>query len=173
MNDNGDASEDDVFDVSKTPISQFSRSSSSQTKCKRINSTPENVNNDQYEQVKNGVKDNTTKDLSRSESMRLSGAVHRAFRPSEFIEEEILGNGFFASATKVYHKTSGETMVSKRLHRYEGEERDCFLKEVKVLRSIRHKNVLRFIGVIYKGDCINLVTEYVECGTLKESELLQ
>jgi len=117
--------------------------------------------------VKNGAKDNTTKDLSRSESMRLGGAVHRAFRPSEFVEEEILGNGFFASATKVYHKTSGETMVSKRLHRYEGEERDCFLKEVKVLRSIRHKNVLRFIGVIYKGDCINLVTEYVECGTLK------
>lgn len=110
----------------------------------------------------------TTKDLSRSESMRLGIlAGYRAFRPSEFVEEEILGNGFFASATKVYHKTTGERMVSKRLHRYEGEERDCFLKEVKVLRSIRHKNVLRFIGVIYKGDCINLVTEFVECGTLK------
>lgn len=117
---------------------------------------------------------------------------NRAFRPSEFIEEEILGNGFFASATKVYHKPSGERMVSKTLHRfgslknsvkisknflgifpdlfdrYEGEERDCFLKEVKVLRQVRHKNVLRFIGVVYKGDCINLVTEYVECGTLKE-----
>ena len=59
-------------------------------------------------------------------------------------------------------------MVSKKLHKCDGEERDCFLKEVKVLRSIRHKNVLRFIGVIYKDTNINLITEYVECGTLKE-----
>ena len=69
---------------------------------------------------------------------------------------------------KVYHKTTGETMVLKKLHKYEGEERDCFLKEVKVLRSIRHKNVLRFIGVLYKEKNIHLITEYVKCGTLKE-----
>ena len=136
----------------------------------RLNSSP----NDHVQQERQNSSKDTTKDLSRSESMRLGATSltgYRAFRPSEFVEEEILGNGFFASATKVYHKASGETMVSKRLHRYEGEERDCFLKEVKVLRSVRHKNVLRFIGVIYKGDCINLITEYVECGTLKEPEL--
>ena len=60
-------------------------------------------------------------------------------------------------------------MVLKKLHKYEGEERDCFLKEVKVLRSIRHKNVLRFIGVLYKEKNIHLITEYVKCGTLKEN----
>ena len=44
------------------------------------------------------------KDLSRSESMRLGVFVsgYRAFRPGDFIEKEILGEGFFASATKVH-----------------------------------------------------------------------
>ena len=61
-------------------------------------------------------------------------------------------------------------MVLKQLH-HDTEDEDAysnFLKEVKVLRSIRHKNVLRFIGVLYREQKMNLITEFIECGTLKE-----
>ncbi|PIO41228.1 hypothetical protein AB205_0199810 [Aquarana catesbeiana] len=39
---------------------------------------------------------------------------------------------------------------------------------VKVMRSLDHPNVLRFIGVLYKDRRLNLLTEYIECGTLKD-----
>lgn len=37
-----------------------------------------------------------------------------------------------------------------------------------VLRSLSHKNVLRFIGVLYKDQKLHLLTEYISGGTLKE-----
>lgn len=43
-----------------------------------------------------------------------------------------------------------------------------FLLQVAVLRSLSHKNVLRFIGVLYKDRRLHLLTEYIGGGTLKE-----
>ena len=40
--------------------------------------------------------------------------------------------------------------------------------QVAVLRSLSHKNVLRFIGVLYKDRKLHLLTEYIGGGTLKE-----
>ena len=94
---------------------------------------------------------------------------YRVFRPCDLIIGETLGEGFFASAIKVTHRDTHEVMVLKQLHRNtENDAYANFLKEVKVLRSIKHKNVLRFIGVLYKDKKMNLITEFIECGTLKE-----
>ena len=56
----------------------------------------------------NGHSREISKDLSRSESMRLGAFIsgYRAFRPGDFIDEEVLGEGFFASATKVCHQNT-------------------------------------------------------------------
>ena len=35
------------------------------------------------------------------------------------------------------------------------------------MRSLSHKNVLSFIGVLYKDKTLHLVTEYISGGTLK------
>lgn len=40
--------------------------------------------------------------------------------------------------------------------------------QVKVMRSLDHPNVLKFIGVLYKDKKLNLLTEYIEGGTLKD-----
>lgn len=42
------------------------------------------------------------------------------------------------------------------------------LPQVAVLRSLSNKNVLRFIGVLYKDKKLHLLTEYISGGTLKE-----
>lgn len=42
------------------------------------------------------------------------------------------------------------------------------LLQVKVMRSLEHPNVLKFIGVLYKDKKLNLLTEYIEGGTLKD-----
>ena len=56
----------------------------------------------------------------------------------------------------------------KELYRVDEEAQKNFLKEVAVLRSLCHENVLQFIGVLYKDKKLHLVTEYISGGTLKE-----
>lgn len=58
-------------------------------------------------------------------------------------------------------------MVLKELYKWvEDDAQKNFLKEVAVLRSLSHRNVLRFIGVLYKDKKLHLITEYVAGGTL-------
>jgi len=40
------------------------------------------------------------------------------------------------------------------------------------MRSLFHPNVLRFIGFLYKEKRLNIITEFVECGTLKGDLLI-
>lgn len=88
---------------------------------------------------------------------------------------------------KVTHQETGEIMVLKVLNDLDSETEKSFIKEVKnltkkfvdfslkiflvfqvkVLRNLSHPNVLRFIGVLYKDKKLSLITEFVECGTLK------
>ncbi|XP_073695833.1 LIM domain kinase 2 [Garra rufa] len=110
-----------------------------------------------------------TRDIGRSESLRSpSSCSHRIFRPCDLIHGEILGKGFFGQAIKVTHKATGEVMVMKELIRCDEETQKTFLKEVKVMRSLEHPHVLKFIGVLYKDKRLNLITEFIEGGTLKD-----
>ncbi|XP_016297298.1 LIM domain kinase 2 isoform X2 [Sinocyclocheilus anshuiensis] len=110
-----------------------------------------------------------TRDIGRSESLRSpSSRSHRIFRPCDLIHGEILGKGFFGQAIKVTHKATGEVMVMKELIRCDEETQKTFLKEVKVMRSLDHPHVLKFIGVLYKDKRLNLITEFIEGGTLKD-----
>ncbi|XP_058014121.1 LIM domain kinase 2 isoform X2 [Ahaetulla prasina] len=110
-----------------------------------------------------------SRDISRSESLRSStSGSQQIFRPCDLIHGEVLGKGFFGQAIKVTHKATGKVMVMKELIRCDEETQKTFLTEVKVMRSLEHPNVLKFIGVLYKDKKLNLLTEYIEGGTLKD-----
>ncbi|KAM9330835.1 LIM domain kinase 2 [Gastrophryne carolinensis] len=107
--------------------------------------------------------------VSRSESLRCAvGGPQQIFRPCELLHGEELGKGFFGRAIKVTHRATGKVMVMKELIQFDEQTQKTFLTEVKVMRSLDHPNVLRFIGVLYKDRRLNLLTEYIECGTLKD-----
>lgn len=112
-------------------------------------------------------------DLSRTKSFRVdppNGTNHqRIFRASDLVIGEMLGRGFFGQVFKVTHKETKEVMVLKELYRWvDDDAQRNFLKEVAVLRSLSHRNVLRFIGVLYKEKKLHLITEYISGGTLAE-----
>ncbi|XP_039627786.1 LIM domain kinase 2 isoform X1 [Polypterus senegalus] len=110
-----------------------------------------------------------SRDISRSESLRSSTSCsHQIFRPCDLIHGEVLGKGFFGQAVKVTHRATGQVMVMKELIRCDEETQKTFLKEVKVMRGLENPNVLKFIGVLYKDKKLNLITEYIEGGTLKD-----
>lgn len=107
-------------------------------------------------------------DLSRAQSFRTMPQTHRVFRTSDLVPGAVLGKGFFGQAVKVTHKLTGEVMVLKELYRFDEDAQKSFLKEVSVLRSLEHPNVLKLLGVMYKEKKLNLVTEFIEGGTLKD-----
>ncbi|XP_063886254.1 LIM domain kinase 1-like isoform X2 [Scylla paramamosain] len=107
-------------------------------------------------------------DLSRTKSFRIEPKNHRIFRASDLTQGELLGKGFFGQVYRMTHSQTGEVMVLKELYRVDEQAQKNFLKEVAVLRSLSHKNVLRFIGVLYKDKKLHLLTEYIGGGTLKE-----
>ncbi|RXG71852.1 LIM domain kinase 1, partial [Armadillidium vulgare] len=113
-------------------------------------------------------KDCDSFDLSRTHSFRKEPRNSRIFRASDLSQGEFLGKGFFGHVYKVTHVKSGEIMVLKELYRVDEKAQKNFLKEVAVLRSLSHKNLLGFIGVLYKEKKLHLVTEYISGGTLKE-----
>lgn len=92
----------------------------------------------------------------------------RIFRASDLVRGELLGQGFFGRVYKVTTRDTAEVMVLKELYRVDEEAQKNFLKEVAVLRSLHHVNVLRFIGVLYKEQRLHLVTEYIAGGTLSD-----
>ncbi|KFB46517.1 hypothetical protein ZHAS_00014509 [Anopheles sinensis] len=107
-------------------------------------------------------------DLSRTKSFRVEPKAARIFRASDLVQGELLGKGFFGQVFKVTHRVTQEVMVLKELYRVDEEAQKNFLKEVAVLRSLSHHNVLRFIGVLYKDKKLHLVTEFIPGGSLKE-----
>uniref|UniRef100_A0AAR2J9G3 LIM domain kinase 1 n=1 Tax=Pygocentrus nattereri TaxID=42514 RepID=A0AAR2J9G3_PYGNA len=111
------------------------------------------------------------RDINRSESLRIDPVdkTQRIFRPSDLIYGEVLGKGFFGQAIKVTHQETGEVMVMKELLRFDEETQQTFLKEVKVMRCLDHPNVLKFIGILFKDKRLNLISEYVPGGTLRET----
>nr|XP_049699231.1 LIM domain kinase 1 isoform X2 [Helicoverpa armigera] len=106
-------------------------------------------------------------DLSRARSFRAEPAPgQKVFRACDLLQGELLGSGFFGEVYKVTHRDTNEVMVLKQLYRVDEDAQRNFLKEVAVLRSLNHPNVLRFVGVLYKDKRLHLVTEYVAGGTL-------
>ncbi|XP_033126631.1 LIM domain kinase 1-like isoform X2 [Anneissia japonica] len=106
--------------------------------------------------------------FSRSSSIKKGMKNHCIFRPTDLIKGDIIGKGFFGQAIKVTHRQTGEVMVLKELIRFDDDAQKNFLKEAKVLRSLDHPNVLPFIGVMYRDKKLNLLTEYISGGTLRD-----
>ena len=106
--------------------------------------------------------------LSRTKSFRVEPKSYRIFRATDLVKGALLGKGFFGEVFEVTHKVTKEKMVLKELYHNDREAEANFVREVSILKSLNHKNVLQFIGILYRGKKLNLITEYIKGGTLRQ-----
>eukprot|EP01147_Barroeca_monosierra_P011128 gene11128-3188_t len=90
------------------------------------------------------------------------------FRLTDLEWDEQLGEGFFGRVFKATHKRTGESVVVKELKESHANARAAFVSEMSLLKSLNHRNVLRFMGIFCKDDKLHLLTEYVGGGSLDQ-----
>ncbi|XP_068749971.1 LIM domain kinase 1-like [Montipora capricornis] len=106
--------------------------------------------------------------IHRAQSFKQETVSNRVFRPCDLVIGDVIGKGFFGQVRKVTHRETGEVMVLKEMLHYDEDASSGFLKEVALLKSLNHPNVLRFIGILYRDKVLNLIIEYISGGTLRQ-----
>ncbi|CDH49786.1 related to ser thr protein kinase [Lichtheimia corymbifera JMRC:FSU:9682] len=86
---------------------------------------------------------------------------------SQFQLGNCIGKGQFGSVYKALDLTTGEIVAVKRLQVGEdGMLDEEIMKEVALLRTLSHTNVISYLGFVRSKNHINIVLEYAENGSL-------
>ena len=85
---------------------------------------------------------------------------------NNYEENEILGKGSFGLARLCTRKTDGKEVVIKFITSLSKKEQASALTEIRILGSLEHPNVIRYIESFEDQSSICIVTEYAEEGDL-------
>lgn len=82
----------------------------------------------------------------------------------------VIGEGTYGVVIKARHKSSGHLVAIKRFKEGEEDEqtRKTSLREVRVLKQLRHDNVVTLLDVFRRKGKLHLVFEFIEEGTILE-----
>ena len=78
------------------------------------------------------------------------------FKFDDLINKDVIGRGAFGLVFKATYKD--ETVVVKRILGESTDDEDCFLKEAKLINSVKHENI-----ALFKGFCTSpyaIIMEY-------------
>ncbi|VDP77849.1 unnamed protein product [Echinostoma caproni] len=77
-----------------------------------------------------------------------------------------IGTGAFGRALKVRHREHGHLLVLKEVLTECKEDEAALVREISLLCSLKHPNILSCIGVVTRNRKICLLTEYISRGCL-------
>ena len=82
----------------------------------------------------------------------------------DFIIKQVIGEGTFATVRLAINKQTGEQVALKimDINKIQKEDRIRIEREIKVLKNLRHPNIVHLYSVEQIEDIIYLVTEYVK-----------
>lgn len=86
--------------------------------------------------------------------------------------EQVLGRGACKTVYKAFDEEEGIEIAWNRVHDYvtSKEERDRLFAEIRVLKQLKHKNIMTFYDswLDPKTHTINFITELFTSGTLRQ-----
>jgi len=105
--------------------------------------------------------------LNRSASMH-DLHQHEVYRAKDLEFGSIIGEGFYGIARMVKLKKTGQMMVMKETKAFDKDAQKIFVKEVQILKRLRHPNILKFMGLILdKENQMCFLVDFIAGGTLK------
>ncbi|KAI6084625.1 cell division control protein [Hypoxylon rubiginosum] len=81
---------------------------------------------------------------------------------------ECLGKGAFGSVYKAFNWGTGEAVAVKqiKLDNLPKSELRMIEAEIDLLKNLNHDNIVKYIGFVKSVDCLNIILEYCENGSL-------
>ncbi|CDH49012.1 pkinase-domain-containing protein [Lichtheimia corymbifera JMRC:FSU:9682] len=79
-----------------------------------------------------------------------------------------IGKGQFGTVHRALNLKTGQMVAIKRikLESTEAKDIDDVMQEAQLLQALAHPNIVKYEGFIRTNDCVNIVLEYVENGSL-------
>eukprot|EP00127_Corallochytrium_limacisporum_P001616 Clim_evm13s70 gene=Clim_evmTU13s70 len=112
----------------------------------------------------------SVQDISATTSRKQSAhSTLRIFRLEDVEQEEEVGRGFFGVVYRGFVKSNRHPVAIKVIKAETAQEKANFLKEVTLLKSLKHPHLLRFLSVFVKSENMYLITEFLDGGHLRKS----
>lgn len=109
------------------------------------------------------------RDRSGSQTSMASSGGDPSENQIRWKKGEMLGQGAFGVVYLGLNQDSGELMAVKQLSREEvsGKEINSLENEIKLLQSLWHPNIVRYMGTEINNSTLSIFLEYVPGGSLK------
>ncbi|PQK13694.1 hypothetical protein BB8028_0004g06250 [Beauveria bassiana] len=104
---------------------------------------------------------------SRREKIRESSA-HQDPMLKDYRLGECIGKGAFGSVYKAFNWNTGEAVAVKqiKLGDLPKSELRMIESEIDLLKNLHHDNIVKYIGFVKSTNCLNIILEYCENGSL-------
>ncbi|KAG1179258.1 hypothetical protein G6F70_005879 [Rhizopus microsporus] len=80
-----------------------------------------------------------------------------------------IGKGQFGCVYRALDLGTGEIVAVKKLILENGELDEEIMKEISLLKTLSHTNVIRYLGFIQNKNSVNIILEYAENGSLNST----